>query len=390
MSCKKKLYWQSSFGKIEVIEQTFLKQNNNKLFRPFSLFALVLCRGYSTRLQRILTDFGAEESFKKATKKVFEHYRIVVPASTTRLKVEAHAKKMQIMNKDNFFKSDEKKVERIIAQADGGMVPLVKTQQAPAIEGVKIDRRKNKELFWKEGLLSFARGHKRVTQYFYASLGSRDEVGKQIAKCALLAGRGEKTHIHCLGDGAQWIAEAVEKEFGSDANFTLDFYHLTQYLSGAAQCIQKDYPLGWVEKQKTLILENKTEEVFQALQEHINSKEQCHEGCLAEKCYNYMDKRRKYLNYKDALENGLPIGSGEIESGIRSIVHSRLKKPGAWWCLENADAMLSLTTVRENGFWDQYWKESSRKGLIQFCEQQKYKNLDQYFSQPNCENLAQC
>jgi hypothetical protein len=355
MSFKKKLYWKTTFGKIEVREQTFLSLSNKIRIRPFSLSAGVQCRGYSMRLQRVLTDFGADQSFGDATKKMREHYGIEIPTSTTRLKVEEHAEKMKFLNESNIFKSGAQKTAQVIGEADGGMVPLVATQKAMEGAGAKIDRRKNKKLFWKEGLLCFARGHKTVNPYFYASMGSREEVGKQLAKCSDLAGRYKETRLHCLGDGATWIAEQVESQFGSDANFLIDFYHLTQYLAAAAQCIQADDPIKWLDAQKKLILEGNINNVFQALQEHINTKGQEHEECPAQKCFNYMDKRRKYLNYKEALDAELPIGSGEIESGIRAVIQSRLKLPGAWWLAENADAMLALKTVRVNGFWEQYW-----------------------------------
>lgn len=336
------------------------------------------------RLQRVLADFGADDSFEMATKKVHEHYGIDVPKSTTRLKVEKHAEKMRTMNEDNAFKSTEKKVDCLIGEADGGMVPLVATQQAAATSDVKIDRRKNKRLFWKEGILAFARGHKRIQSYFFASMGSREEAGKNLAKCTDLAGRHEKSRLHCLGDGAPWIAEQVEGQFGSDATFLIDFYHLTQYLVGAALCIQandsmnsshntlvgdplkksaadleKLNPVGlkWLETQKKLILDGQIEKVFQTLQEHIETMGPDHKECPVQKCFNYMDKRRKYLNYKDALAAELPIGSGEIESGVRSVIQSRLKIPGAWWLADNANAMLALKTVRVNGFWEQYWRQ---------------------------------
>lgn len=61
------------------------------------------------------------------------------------------------------------------------------------------------------------------------------------------------------------------------------------------------------------------------------------------------------LNYKFAIENELPIGSGRIESAHRFIAQERLKKPGAWWLKENADAMLAIRTHRQNGGWDDYW-----------------------------------
>ena len=324
--------------------------------RPFSVSAEVSCREYSMRLQRVLTDFGADESFGQAVKKIREHYGIEVPASTTRLKVEKHAAIMQIMHKKDIFKSSARKMDCIIGEADGGMVPIVAIKQKSNQSDVKNDRRKNKKLLWKEAVLTLARGHKTVQPYFSASMGMREDAGKHLAQCASLAGRHEKTRVHCLGDGATWIAEQIEQEFGADATFTIDFYHLSQYLAQAAQCIQPNDLAVWLVGSKTLMLENQSDKVFHVLQEHINLKSTDHKDCSAEKCFNYMDKRRKYLNYKEALDAGLPIGSGEIESGIRSVVQHRLKKPGAWWLHENADAMLSLATVRINGFWDQYWR----------------------------------
>ena len=52
------------------------------------------CRGYSRRLQRALTDFGADESFGKAANKIKEHYGIEVPISATRKVTQAHGKAM--------------------------------------------------------------------------------------------------------------------------------------------------------------------------------------------------------------------------------------------------------------------------------------------------------
>jgi hypothetical protein len=41
-------------------------------------------------LQRAQVDFGAEESFARAVRRVGKHYRIEVPASTIRTQTEAH------------------------------------------------------------------------------------------------------------------------------------------------------------------------------------------------------------------------------------------------------------------------------------------------------------
>ena len=69
-----------------------------------------------------------------------------------------------------------------------------------------------------------------------------------------------------------------------------------------------------------------------------------------------MEKRMHQFDYLNAIENKLPIGSGEVESGHRSVVQKRLKLPGAWWLEENAEKMLAIRTVRANGNWGNYWR----------------------------------
>jgi len=66
---KKTLYWQTTYGKVEIEEPIFTKEN--KQYRPFSSTAEVKCRGYSMPLERVLTDFGADDSFGKAQKKAY-------------------------------------------------------------------------------------------------------------------------------------------------------------------------------------------------------------------------------------------------------------------------------------------------------------------------------
>ena len=53
---------------------------------------------------------------------------------------------------------------------------------------------------------------------------------------------------------------------------------------------------------------------------------------------------------------GLPIGSGEVESAHRYVIQDRIKLPGAWWRLDNPEAMLKLRALRANHLWNNYWK----------------------------------
>jgi hypothetical protein len=57
-----------------------------------------------------------------------------------------------------------------------------------------------------------------------------------------------------------------------------------------------------------------------------------------------------------ALQRGLPIGSGDIESAHRYIIQEWLKLPGAWWSPAHIETMLALRLNRANREWQAYWR----------------------------------
>ena len=169
----------------------------------FSESAQVRCKGYSRRLQRIMVDFGADEAFGKAAKKVKEHYGIEVPVIAVELCTEKHAK--QVFEGEAFYGEVQLTPKTIIAETDGSMLPIVET-------GVKEgDRRKHKRLSWKEARLSLAHAEGAKALYIAGTMGSVETAGQQLAACVKQAGGTKKSKIHCVGDGAVWIAEQVER-----------------------------------------------------------------------------------------------------------------------------------------------------------------------------------
>lgn len=78
-------------------------------------------------------------------------------------------------------------------------------------------------------------------------------------------------------------------------------------------------------------------------------------------CHRYIRNRPDYLDYKNAMAEGLPIGSGEIESAHRYLIQKRLKIAGAWWKIDNADKILALRVLRANREWDRYWSGVGQK-----------------------------
>jgi len=74
-------------------------------------------------------------------------------------------------------------------------------------------------------------------------------------------------------------------------------------------------------------------------------------------CVRYIDNRPGQFEYPNAIKNGLPIGSGRIESSHRYVMQARLKLTGAWWRKDIADDMLALRTIRANNLWEDYWAD---------------------------------
>jgi len=315
----------------------------------------VCARGYSQPLQRRITDFGADVPFAKISFKLKEHYGIEVPTSSAQNITETHALKIRENEYLETEIPEQAGVERIVVEMDGSMIPIVTTDVIPSGEQ-SIDRRKTRQVAWKEARLSLARPLGSVeTVYEAIFLGGVDDAGDRMAHCAIEAGAGENTKIHCVSDGAPWIAGQAERVFGLQGNYLVDFYHLCEYLAAAADSIAPDRKKDWLSEQKKNLKEGKISEVIGTIEPHVEPLSVPKEQAPVRTCYRYMLNRRGQFKYKEALDHGLPIGSGAIESAHRYVIQERLKLAGAWWTPENAHNMLALRSLRANNQWESYW-----------------------------------
>lgn len=136
----------------------------------------------------------------------------------------------------------------------------------------------------------------------------------------------------------------------------MDFYHLSEYLGAAACAIKGPAAQSWLWRQQERMKANQSGQVLAALARSREAETVADVSAPVRRCERYIQARRDYLDYKGAIERGWPIGSGEIESGHRSVLQARLKLSGAWWKEENAEKMLALRVARANGEWRSYWQ----------------------------------
>jgi hypothetical protein len=331
------MIWQTTFGTVEVVEEVLRLGRRGPLLRGLGL------SGYSKKLQRVLTDFGAEDSFEKAGARVMEHYGIEVSGGAVRRITLAHGRRIGQIGEGKRGAP----AKQIVTQMDGSMIPIVQA-------GKGADHRKGKTLLWREVRLCCTRADGQADRLYGATLGSVENASWMWRQTAQRAGLTERTHVHGVGDGAPWIVDRFKENFGRQGNYLLDFFHVSEYLAAAGLAIvgQKKSK-AWLRRQQGRLLNNRWRQVLRSMEQHQERPGQ--EEAPVRSAYRYLLERTQYLDFEGARKCKLPIGSGEIESSHRHVVQRRLKLAGSWWKESNAQTMLSLRTARANHDWLEYW-----------------------------------
>ena len=335
------------FGAVSVTERVWRTQQKNYI-RLLPEAIGVTPRGRSQRLERVLTDFGCEHSFQHAAARVLEHYGFEISVSAVREATLHHAGRAeQILQKEYqepFRVLPAVGDPYVVAETDGSMVCTV----APGA------RQGKKPRDWKEIRLAVARGLGKADTFYAATFGEVDEVGRRWGHCALRAGRGLNSHIHALGDGAEWIRLQTREVFGQQATFLCDYYHVSEYLAEAAPACRAQAPERWRRTQQDRLKRGALAKVIDALAEHLEPPDTPEELAPVSNAHRYLSNRTDCLDYPRALQLGLPIGSGLIESGHKHVLQARLKKGGAW-LTTNAERIANLRVLRANRQWLSLW-----------------------------------
>ncbi len=304
-------------------------------------------------MQRAVTDFAADDPFARVALKLREHYGFEIGESTVQRIALGHAKAIFEAGRPSpDYPEAPGRHKQIVAQTDGGMIPVVEPDPG------QKDRRKGKRLSWREAKISLAHAKGSRTPVYGGGIeGGAEEAGRRLFDCAVRAGFGADSRVHAVGDGALWIVGQIEERFGEQGSYLIDFYQVCEYLGAAAKTVAPDAAAGkaWMEAQKGALRTGRLDAVLDALAPHREAPGVSDDQAPVRTCHRYLGARKGQLNYRGAIAEGLPIGSGEIESAHRYVAQKRLKLRGAWWRVEHAEHMLALRINRLNGDWGAYW-----------------------------------
>jgi hypothetical protein len=161
----------------------------------------------------------------------------------------------------------------------------------------------------------------------------------------------DQVRIALLGDGAAWVWNTLTAVF-HEGRPILDVYHCKEHLYQVAEHLYEaaDRATHWVEACLALLSEDRAETVIAGLRSRRATDPAAREAMDA--LITYLENQKERLGYDSAKAEGMPIGSGGIESANKFIAHVRLKRSGAWWVVENGNGMLRLRCALYNGTFD--------------------------------------
>ena len=331
------------------VEEWIWRNAQQSYRRVFAPRIGVTNRGRSRRLERALTDFGAEHSFAKANQRLREHYGFELNPSAVRETTLRHAARAQRQIEQacaqSFRTLPTPGAAHLVSEADGTMICTV--------EPAARDQRRPRQ--WKEMRLVAACAQGGVEATYGATFGEVAAVGRRWGHCTREAGWGLQSQIHVVADGAEWIRLQSREVFGNQERFLLDYYHASEYLAAAAESCRPGSPALWRRTQQKRLKRGASAKVIEELQAHEEPTGVADEVAPVRAARRYLGHRLDQLDYPRALELGLPIGSGMIESGHRHVLQARLKQPGTAWLAENAEALAQLRVLRANHQWSHLW-----------------------------------
>lgn len=172
---------------------------------------------------------------------------------------------------------------------------------------------------------------------------------------------GAVRELAVLADGAGWIWDRVETlaAGGLRVWYLLDFWHACEHLAEASRSVYGEGSERAEEcyrRWRTMLRESRVGEVIEELVKLRDG-----EGMSGRRRHevqgqiNYMESNRERMDYGRYRRQGLPIGSGAVESACKNVVGARLKGSGMIWSLGGAQGMLQLcASVRSGRFQSDY------------------------------------
>jgi hypothetical protein len=174
--------------------------------------------------------------------------------------------------------------------------------------------------------------------------------------------RGVETagRVALVVDGAEW-----EQSFGDahcpQAARILDFPHGAQRLSTVAEAVwgTQETAQTWATAQRGELRDGSPQAVLAAIRALplAEANDPLGAAQVQGEVLGYLEPRLDQLQYARFRAQGLPIGSGIVESANKTVVEARLKGAGRRWAQANVNPLVALRGAVCSGRWAEAWAQ---------------------------------
>lgn len=188
-----------------------------------------------------------------------------------------------------------------------------------------------------------------VHVHYTAVLGSKDTFKPALWALAVQHELPTAHNRSVVADGALWIWDVAE-DVCPDGEQVVDWFHAVEHLSEAAHALYPNVADAqqrqrWFKTHKEHLYMGRIHNIIAALHQHDRTD-------LA----LYFERHQRRMQYLEFRENGLPIGSGTIESGVKQY-KQRLCGTGMRWNSDNAQRMLVIRSASLSDEFDVLWQK---------------------------------
>lgn len=190
--------------------------------------------------------------------------------------------------------------------------------------------------------IELARG---VNMAYRAVVGSVDDFAPALWALAVERAVPQAAEVVVTADGAEWIWNLVADYFPESVQI-VDWYHATDHVAQAATAL---YPTDATMAQRW---NHERRHGLYLGQVHDIATPLVAAGLASHAHYFHTHQRR--MQYQEFREQGFPIGSGTVESGIKQF-KQRLTGAGMRWSRPAAERMLVIRAAVMTDNFDTLW-----------------------------------
>jgi hypothetical protein len=222
------------------------------------------------------------------------------------------------------------------------------------------------------GMVTQQEGESAVHDLTYFSRhGSADTFIRQATLPTHERGTRRADTVAAVMDGASWLQELISEQC-PHAIRILDFPHAAGYLHTAAHAAfgaESPEAAQWLDEWVPRFKTGEPDEILTSLRALPTPTAEA--ATAKGTAIRYLGSRKEQIRYADFQQQGVPIGSGIVESAGKLVVEARMKGSGMHWASRHLNPLLALRSRLCSGQWEQTWPLIQQRWRHEMRERQR-------------------